>query len=71
MVRKDIKLPVLMVTVSFCLLPVVAMGHRFTTRETTVTIGVLHPTIVMSNMLTTFTSIVLPAMSLGAAASTG
>ena len=71
MVRKDIKLPALMVTVSFCLLPVIASGHRFAALESSLTIGVLSPTRVMTTALSACSSIVLTAMSIGAAATTG
>ncbi len=70
MVRKDIKLPALMVIVFFCLLPVVA-PHRLAARESTVTIGVLRLTRVMATKLTNCASIVLTAMSIRATAATG
>ena len=71
MARMDIRLPVQMAIVSFCLLPVVATGHRLTTQESTVTSGVLHLSRVMTTALTTCTSIVLTAMSIGATATSG
>ena len=78
MARKDIKLRVPMETVSFCLLPVIATGHRLTTRECSVTTGVLRlesGVLRLSGrviaMLTTCTSLVLTAMSIVAAATTG
>ena len=60
-----------MVTVSFCLLPVIATGHRFKTQERAVSTGVLRLTRVMTTSLATCTSIVLTAMSLGTTATTG
>ena len=71
MVRKDTKLPALMAIVSFCLLPVIATGHRFTTQESTVTTGVLRLTRVMTTALTACYSVVLSAVSIGATATTG
>lgn len=71
MVRKDIKLLALIVTVYFCLLPVIAAIVGFTTREGAVTIGVLRPTRVMASTRTACTSIVLTTMFIGASATTG
>lgn len=68
---KGIKLPALMETVYFCLLPVIAKGHRLSTQESTVTIGVLRPTRVMPITHTACSSIVLSAMSSGKVATAG
>ena len=59
-----------MATVSFCLLPVVALGHRFSKREITVTIGVLRG-VMAATWRTTWTSVVLTTMSIGKAATSG
>ena len=71
MASRDIRLPVQMAIVSFCLLPVIATGHRLTTQERTVTIGVLRPSRVMTTALIACSSIVLTTVSIGTAATTG
>ena len=71
MVRKDIKLSVQMVTVSLCLLPVIATGHRLTTQESTVNTGVLHLTRVVTTALNACSSIALTSLTFGSTASTG
>jgi hypothetical protein len=60
-----------MVKVSFCLLPVIATGHRLNTQEITVTIGVLRPSRIVSTSLAAWKSKVLSTMSILAAAATG
>ena len=78
MARKDIKLQVPMEKVSFCLLPVIATGRRFTSRERTVTTGVLRLESgvlglsgVVIATLTACTSVVFTAMSMCSAATAG
>jgi hypothetical protein len=57
-----------MVTVSFCLLPVIAAGHRFTPRERAVFAGVLHLAGLITTALSVCTSVVLTTMSIGSTA---
>lgn len=54
-----------MVIVSICLLPVIVTGHRFTSRESTATTGVLRLTRAVTATLTTCYSVVLTTMSIG------
>ena len=61
-----------MVAVSFCLLPVIATGLRFSALEMAVTTGVLHLTRVVAGTLAACSSIiVLSTMSIGSTATTG
>ena len=61
-----------MVTVYFCLLPVIAAIVGFTTREGAVSIGVLRPTRVLTTTLTAWASVVLASvLSIGVVATTG
>lgn len=55
-----------MATVFFCLLPVIATGHRYTTPESTATTGVPRFSKAMTVVLSACTSIVLAAVSMEA-----